>query len=561
MRRVGNVLAVAALTAATGLGVAACGSSNKDNSSTTGGGTSGGTAGGKAGGSIRIGSVLPDSYDPVIIQTNQANQALQLVYTGLLTYKHATGKAGNELIPGLAEAMPTLSADKKTYTFKLRSGIKYSDGSPVVASDFEHTIKRLLFLGGPYSSFSTVVEGAAAYQKAKKAGGDISGITSDDAAGTITVKLNQPDSKFLFAIALVSGAPTPAAKSPMKVTSDGTIPGAGPYTLSIQNPTRQITLTKTPGWSVPGIGGKVDKITVVKESVPKMTQDVINNKLDFMTEDPSGDDLPLVKAKYGSRFRMDPNPPNTYWFFMNETTPPFDKIEVRQAVNWAIDSRALQRVFSGRLQPTCNFLPPGYAGNGYVKIDPCPYGDPNGPGDLAKARDLVNKSGYKGMSVTVWGNSKDPRPAIVDYYRDLLNQIGFKANTKILDPQVYFGTIGLKKTKAQTGFTDWFSDFPHPADFFEPNLSKAALASEPTFNFEFASNPKLDEGLAKLNPQDPATVADQWAAIDKALIDDADVAVYGNELSTSFYSERIDFQNCNGVSPVYKTDWSLFCLK
>jgi peptide/nickel transport system substrate-binding protein len=559
MRRLGRAFAITAFAASAALGVAACGSSSSDTSTSSGGSSS--STGGKTGGSIRIGSVLPDSYDPVILQTNQANQALQIVYTGLLTYKHATGKAGNELIPGLAEAMPTVSADKLTYDFKLRPGIKYSDGSPVKASDFEHTIKRLLFLGGPYSSFSTVIKGAADYQKAKKAGGDISGITSDDAAGTIKVTLAQPDSKFLFAIALVSAAPTPAAKSPMKVTSDGSMPGAGPYTLSIQNPTRQITLTKNPNWSVPGIGGKLDKIVAVKETVPKMTQDVINNKLDFMTEDPSGDDLPLVKAKYSDRFRLDPNPPNTYWFFMNESTPPFNKIEARKAVNFAIDSRALQRVFSGRLQPTCNYLPPGYAGNGYVKIDPCPYGDPNGPGDIAKAKALVKQSGYAGMSVTVWAPNKDPRPAIVDYFRDLLNQIGFKAKTKILDPQVYFGTVGLAKTKAQTGFTDWFSDFPHPADFIEPNLSGAALASSPTFNFEFKSDPVIDAGLKKLNPQDPAKVADQWAALDKRLIDNADIAVYGNELSTSFFSDRIDFQNCNGVSPVYKNDWSLFCLK
>jgi peptide/nickel transport system substrate-binding protein len=554
MKKLGNALAVAVAVVTAGAGVAACGSSSNG-----GGGSS---TGGKTGGSITIASVLPDSYDPVILQTNQGNQALQLVYTGLVTYKHATGVAGNDLIPGLAEAMPTISADRKTYTFKLRPGLKYSDGSPVVASDFEHTIKRLLYLGGPYSSFSTVIEGADAYQTAKKASGDISGITSDDKTGEITVKLSQPDSKFLFAIALVSAAPTPAAKSPFKVASDGSIPGAGPYTITVQNPTRQFTMTKAAGFDVPTIPKpKLDTIKVIKETVPKMTQDIINNKVDFMTEDPAGDDLPLVKSKYSSRFRMDPNPPNTYWFFMNETQKPFDKLEVRQAVNYAIDSRALQRIFGGRLQPTCNFLPPGYAGNGYVKIDPCPYGDPNGPGDLAKARALVDTSGYKGMSVTVWGNTKDPRPAIVDYLRDLLNQIGFKAKTKILEQQVYFGTIGLKKTQAQVGFTDWFSDFPHPADFFEPNLSKKALASSPTFNFEFKSNPVLDQGLAKLNPQDPKSVADEWAKIDRAVVEDANVAVYGNELSTTFMSERMDFQNCNGVSPVYKNDWLQFCLK
>ena len=557
MSRVGRVFAVGALTALTGLGVAACGSSDKGSSS-----SSSSSGGGKTGGSVTIGSAMPDAYDPVMIQTTQANEALQGVYTGLVTYKHEQGAAQNDLIPGLAEAMPTVSSDGKTYTFKLRSGIKYSDGTPVKASDFENTEKRLHLLGGPFSSFTDEIVGMDTFVKGKSMKGDISGITSNDQTGEITVKLTKADTKFLFAIALVSGAPTPAAKSPDKATNDGSIPGAGPFTIAIQNPTRQFTLTKNPNFSVPGIPApKVDKITVTKGTVTKIVQDIINNKLDFTTEDPAGDDLPLVKAKYADRFRMAPNPPNTYWFFMNETTKPFDKLEVRQAVNYAIDSRALNRIFGGRLQPTCNFLPPGYAGNGYEKIDPCPYGDPNGPGDIAKAKQLVQQSGYAGMNVTVWGNSKDPRPAITDYLRDLLEQIGYKAKSKILDQQVYFDQVGNPKNKAQTGFTDWFQDFPHPADFFEPNASKAALASSPTFNFEFASNPAVDAALTKLNPQDPKSVAAEWAKVDKAMIDNANVAVYGNELSTNFFSDRMDVDNCNGIGPVYKTDWVQFCLK
>ena len=535
------------------LGVAACGSSSDDG----GGGGSDGTKPTSA----KIGSILPDNYDPVLYQSIQANEALQLVYTGLVTYKHAEGAAGNEIIPGLAEALPTVSADRKTYTFKLRSGLKYSDGSPVVASDFEHTIKRLNYLGGPYSSFTSVIAGVPEYAKAKKPNADISGITSDDETGDITVKLSEPDGKFLFAIALVNAAPTPAAKSPFKAST--TVPGLGPYTVKIVNPTREIILTKTPGFDVPGLAkGNIDRFDVVKETVPQMTQDVIDNKLDFMTEDPTGDLLPQVKAKYSDRFRMDPNPPNTYWFFLNETTPPFDKLEARQAVNYAIDSRALQRIFGGRLQPSCNFLPPGYAGNGYKKIDPCPYGDPAGPPDIAKAKQMVKDAGVAGQTVTVWGNNKDPRPQITEYLRDVMSQIGFKAKTKILDAQVYYGTVGLKKTKAQAGFTGWVSDFPHPVDFIEPNLSKKALGSEPTFNLQFKSNPVVDKALEELGPEsDPKTVADKWAAVDKSIIDNADGAVYGNELSTSFFSDRMDFENCSGVSPIYKNDWSLFCLK
>ena len=120
---------------------AGCGSGN-DN---------GGGGSGKQGGSIRIGSVLPDSYDPVLFQTVQANQPLQMVYKGLVTYKDAEGSEGKDLIAGLADSVPTPTNGGKTYEFKLRKGLKYSDGTPVKASDFEHTIKRLLFLGGPFS--------------------------------------------------------------------------------------------------------------------------------------------------------------------------------------------------------------------------------------------------------------------------------------------------------------------------------------------------------------------------------------------------------------------------
>jgi peptide/nickel transport system substrate-binding protein len=553
MRKLRSVLAVCGLAAVSGLGVAACGSSGDDSGGSASDGDKPTTA--------KIGSILPDNYDPVLFQSVQANEPLQLVYTGLVTYKHAEGAAGNEIIPGLAEALPTVSADKKTYTFKLRSGLKYSDGSPVVASDFEHSIKRLNYLGGPFSSFTSVIAGVPEYVKAKKPNADISGITSDDKTGEITVKLSAADGKFLFALGLANAAPTPAAKSPFKAST--TIPGIGPYTIKIVNPTREIILTKTPGFDVPGLAkGNIDRFDVVKETVPQMTQDVIDNKLDFMTEDPTGDLLPQVKAKYSDRFRMDPNPPNTYWYFLNETVKPFDNLKVRQAVNYAIDSRALQRIFGGRLQPSCNFLPPGYAGNGYKKIDPCPYGDPAGPPDIAKAKAMVKAAGVAGQTVTVWGNNKDPRPQIVEYLRDVLTQIGFKAKTKILDSQVYYGTVGLKKTKAQAGFTGWVSDFPHPVDFIEPNLSKKALGSEPTFNLQFKSDPVVDKALDKLGPEsDPSTVADKWAAVDRSIIENAHGAVYGNELSTSFFSDRMDFENCSGVSPIYKNDWSLFCLK
>ena len=222
-------------------------------------------------------------------------------------------------------------------------------------------------------------------------------------------------------------------------------------------------------------------------------------------------------------------------------------------MNYAIDSRALVRIFGGRLTPGCNFLPPGVLG--YKKID-CAYGDPAGPPDIEKAKELVKQSGYEGEKVTFWGNNKDPRPAIADYFRDVLNEIGFEADIKTLDQQVYFEQIGLKRTKAQTGFTDWFQDYPHPGDFVESLLSTRALQSEVTFNQGFVSDPELDKKLDELRGQSPEEAADEWAELDDYIVNEkAYVAVYGSEESSSFFSERMDSENCSGEHPVYKNDW------
>ena len=541
----------AALIAAAAMSVSACGDDDDDG---------GGGGSGKGSAELTVASAGPDNADPVLFQTVQAVQVFQLVYTPLVTYAHEEGEGGTEIIPGLAEEVPEPTNGGKTYEFTLRKGLEYSDGTPVKASDFENTMKRLLKLGSVWSSFYSGIVGVPEFQEAGDFGGDIKGIETDDASGKITINLTEPDTKVLFALAEPYTAPTPAAKSPGKSLKQPP-PGVGPYTLDVVDFTRKWVLTKNPRFDLPGIPkAKFNKITVnVSDSVTKMTQDVINGDADFMTEDPTGDQLPEVRAKYKDRYSEAPNPPNTYYFFLNHKIPPFDKKEAREAVNYALDSRALVRIFGGRLTPGCTFLPPDLVG--YKNYD-CKYGDPNGPPDIAKAKQLVKESGYEGEKVTVWTNNKDPRPAIADYYRDVLNEIGFDADIKTLDQQVYFEQVGLERTKAQTGFTDWYQDYPHPGDFIDVLLSTDSLQTEVTNNQGFVSDPTLDKKLDELRPKTPEEGADEWGALDEyAVNDQAHVAPYGYEESSSFFSERMDAQNCSGVHPVYKNDWLLFCVK
>ena len=549
------LLAVVIALVAT-VGIVACGDDDDDDGG-------GGGATGEGGGELIVASVGPDNADPVMFQTVQAIQVFQLAHVPLLTYAHETGtEEGQKLIPGLAEEVPEPTNGGKTYEFKLREGLTYSDGSPVKASDFENTMKRLLALGSPWSSFfSPVIAGTAEFAEKGDMAGDISGIETNDKTGEITVTLTEPDTKILFALAEAYTSPTPAAKSPGKSLKQPP-PGIGPYTIDVVDFSREWVLERNPEWTgIEGIpDGEFDKITVnVSDNVTRMTQDVIDGKADFMTEDPVGDLLPEVRTKYADRYSEAPNPPNVYYNFLNVTKPPFDKQEAREAFNYAIDSRALVRVFGGRLVPGCNFLPPGLTGHEEFE---CKYGDPDGPGDIEKAKELVKASGYEGESVTFWTNNKDPRPAIADYFVDVLNEIGFDAESKTLDQQVYFSKVGQESFGAQTGFTDWYQDYPHPGDFIEVLLSSRALDAEVTFNQGFVSDPELDKRLDELRGEDPEDVADEWAALDEYVVNEkAWVTPYGFEESSSFFSERMDAENCNGVHPVFKNDWLQFCLK
>jgi peptide/nickel transport system substrate-binding protein len=542
----------ASLLATAALGVTACGDDDDDDG--------GGGGGDKGGGKLTIASTGMDNADPVLYQTVQANQVFQLVYTPLVTYNHEEGKAGTEIVPGLAEEVPEATNGGKTYKFQLRDGLKYSDGTAVKASDFENTIKRLLFLESVWSSFYSGIEGADEFTEKGDFKGDISGIETNDQTGEITVNLVEADTKVLFAIAEPYASPMPASKAKDKALKQPP-PGLGPYTVDVVDFTRLYELKRNPNFDIPGISkGNFDSITVqVSDSVTKMTQDVIDGKVDFMTEDPTGDQLTEVRQKYADRYQEAPNPPNVYYHFLNHDVPPFDKLEARQAVNFALDSNALVRIFGGRLVPGCTFLPPALVG--YTEFE-CAYGDPAGEPDIEKARQLVKQSGYEGEKVTFWTNNKDPRPAIAEYMADLLNEIGFDADIKTLDQQVYFEQVGIRKNKAQIGFTDWYQDYPHPGDFLDVLLHSEGLETEVTNNEGFVDDPELDKRLDELQPLPPEEAAEEWGEIDEYVVNEqAHVAPYGYEESSSFFSERMDAENCAGIHPVYKNDWSLFCLK
>ena len=543
--RVIRLLGGLSLALAIVVGVSACGSS------TPGGGTA----------TVLMGTA-PDSLDPGLGATTQSMEATWLAYTGLVTYAHANGEAGTKLIPGAAESLPTVSPDGKTYTFKLRPGLVYSNGTLVRASDFAHTVERTIKLNwGNKGMLTEHIAGAEAFDKGKAS--SISGIKTDNATGTITVTLTEPYGPFLNVLALPAAGLVPSS-APMHAQSTNPPPGVGPYEIKNVVPNRSFELVRNPNWqahAIEGIpSGRIDvNVRIVSDNQSEAEQ-VLNNSADVFdyndTVPPTL--LSKVESQASGRYAKEPTVSGEF-FFLNVKSKPFSSPLVRQAVNYALDRRALDRLDSGMLQPACYFLPTGMPGHPSA---PCPYGDPNAAPNLAKAKELVKQSGMAGTPVTVWGGARPPHREFVDYYASVLNAIGLKASEKIVADAQYYSTIGNLSNNAQTGWASFSQDFPNPSDFYQL-LDAHSILPQENHNPSQVNDPHIQSEIASLSPVPSSklgTVVGRWQALDEYTAKQAYLAEFGYDEAPKLTSSRIDF-GALVFHPVYGNDWSTLQLK
>jgi peptide/nickel transport system substrate-binding protein len=542
-----------ALLAALALVAAGCGGGGNKSSS-------GGNAGssGKTYPLLRVVWDAPDYMDPALYYTVASYQLDNYVWTGLVGYKHVAGPDGATLVPYLAESMPKISADGKTYDFTLRKGLKYSDGSPVKASDFRYTIERDFKMDSPgvgFYSEITGVSGPNGFATTKK--GHISGIITDDAKRTITIKLDAARADFLNILALEFSHVVPTG-TPASDQSTHPIPATGPYMVKSYTPSRSFTLVRNPNYNnqIPTIpSGNPDKIVgkIITDPVAAYQQ-VVSGQADYDYQPVPNDRLQEAQTKYKDQLRIY-TPANTYYYALNNAMPPFNNIKARKAVQMAIDPNAIiSGIYAGLGRPTENFLPPSYPQ--YKKIDAWKF-------DLAKAKQLVQQSGTAGQSVDVYGPNEDPSKSTTEYLANQLTKIGYKSKLHLLSHQVYFQTIGNQATKAQAMFTDWFQDYPHPLDWFDTLLNGNRITKTHNNNVGNVKVPSVDkeiEALKKETQNTPA-VNDRWAKVDKDLMATyATTVPYMNRSLTDFFGPKMDM-SCYVYNVVAYWDYGLSCMK
>ena len=549
------LLSIGALIAGFALLGAACGGKSKSASnkpSSSGGGKNQPFA------NFRIAYDTGTDYlDPGLSYTVEGWSIMWNVYLPLLGYKHVNGPDGATIVPYLAKALPKISSDGKTYTMTLRKGLKYSDGTPVKASDFRATIERDYKVDSPGVGFFSNIVGADQFSKTKK--GHVTGITANDKTGQITIKLTQSQGDFQNILATEFAAPLPAS-TPAKDQSPHPASSTGPYMIQSYKANKLAVVVRNPKWK----SNKATGISEVPNGNPdKMTVDILGDpgvaltrtlkgQDDYDFQQPPPDRLGTLQSKYSNQTKVY-TPANTYYFFMNNRVKPFNDVRVRQAVNYAINRQALVRVYGGLANPTENILPPTYPQ--YKKHTLYPY-------NLAKAKKLIQQAGVKGMSVTVWNHDRGQDPKATEYLTSVLNSLGFKAKDKIINSSVYWTTVGNQSTKAQIGFADWFQDYPHPLDWFDVLLNGTRITSTHNNNYSNFDDKSVNAKIASLKKQTTlsSSVNAQWAALDKQAMQQGAWAPFINRQFVDTFNSDIDL-SCYINHVLYQFDFATICHK
>jgi peptide/nickel transport system substrate-binding protein len=501
---------------------------------------------------------FPESLDPGLSFSLEGATALQNVYIPLLTYAHGNGSAGTELIPGLARSLPRIDQGGRRYTLYLRPGLKYSDGTPVKASDFRSTVERLFRLNSAGSPFYTGIVGAEAFAQTKKGG--IPGIVTDDASGKIVIHLVKPSGTFSDILGLSYTALVPPA-TPGTDQTTSPPPATGPYMITDVRPGRSWEYARNPFWAkangeaMPQLpGGHVDAIRFKVQPNPSaQVNEVEQGKVDWMKNPPPPDRYAQLKSRFeGSQFREDPTI-SVYYFWMNTQSPPFDDVRVRRAVNYAIDPAALERIYAGTLEATQQVLPSQMPG--YRRFELYPH-------DLAKAKELVARAHPADRHVTVWTNNIAPNDEAGEYFEQVLRQLGFDVRLKEVNAASYFTLIGNSNTPdLDAGWGNWLLDYPHPDDYFGPQLSGESILPAGNTNWALFDDPAVNAKIKELARQQLGPQQErEYAALDRAVMRQAPWAPFGTLTLGTFVSDRVDLDKVL-VSPIYGQDLASFELK
>jgi oligopeptide transport system substrate-binding protein len=446
----------------------------------------------------------PESIDPAQDQdTTQDFVIMQLNATLVYPDKDLNIK------PGLAESWD-ISSDGLTYTFHLRQGLKWSDGSPFTAKDLEYSFKRLFdpATASPYTDIVKGIKGAEDYFSSKSKDAtelqklrDAVGVKAQD-DNTFVITLKEKEAFFLST--LFNGATAPVSQTNIDKNKDKAFDapaflGTGPFVLTSWQHKSTMELAPNPNYY-----GGAPKINLSLAMIPEPTGTLAaykNNELDTT----GGVNLGAadITALRGDAAYKDQTVEYTelgiYDLRYNVTKAPFDNVKVRQALGYAIDRQGLvDKVLAGQGQPATSLIPPGMPGHLDV---------PGPTYDVNKAKQMLADAGFpdgKGLPANIQAsyNNLGNWAQVMQFVQANLQAVGVSIQLDPRESKTYFSEM---RNDPSPMFRDgWSSDYPDPDDWY-----RILFLSSSAQNFGKYKNDQYDALV-----QQAATESDQTKRLD-----------------------------------------------
>jgi len=496
----------------------------------------------KKGGTLKMAnSSDPDSFDPVRQYYAWVwNFSKSYYVRTLVTNSPKPGKDGLTMVPDLASAMPTISEDKKTYTFKLQSGLKFEDGTPITSKDIKYGVERawagdVLSGGPPY--LKDFLDGGQKYPGPYKDTdpnklGLKSVETPDDS--TVVFHLAEPFADFINLLALPGAGPVPQAKDPGESYADKPV-SSGPYKFQSIELGKKAVLVRNENWDP--ATDKLRKALPDQIDLALQVQPVeIDNQLLDGTLDVDTGQVGVQPAAQ-TKILLDPNlkkyadePLNGFirYVAISTKTPPFNDIHCRKAVQYAADKTAMQTARGGADAGgdiATNMLPPNIAGHD-PNLDP--FNTKSGKPQIDKAKDELKQCGKPtGFSTVLACRNRGKEPKSCEALQQALGQVGIKVTLDVSDASLYFrSTIGAPSNVAKKGYglmmAGWGADFPTGYGFMQVLVDGRAILPSGNNNYAELDDPEINSLIDKAKIEtDPAKAADIWGQINSKVMETA----------------------------------------
>ncbi|MFC8005856.1 ABC transporter substrate-binding protein [Streptomyces olivaceus] len=524
-RRAAAALTVSLIVTA---GAAACGPEDNDAKS---GGADGDP---QKGGTLTVLNAQPQvDFDPARLYTSGGGNVPSLVFRTLTTRNREDGAKGTEVVPDLATDTGRPNKDATVWTYTLKEGLEYEDGTKITSADVKYGIER---------SFAAELSGGAPYLRDWLIGGaDYQGPYKDKGEGldsietpderTIVFRLNKPEGEFPYLATQTQFAPVP--KSADKGTKYEEHPvSSGPYkVVRNENDGERLVLERNEHWS--------EKTDAERKAYPDridvrsgLDSSVINQRLSAsqgadaaaVTTDTNLGPAELAKVSGDKDLAARVGTGHfgyTNYIAFNPKVKPFDDPKVRQAIAYAVDRTSVINAAGGSslAEPATTYLP-NQKSFGYTAHDHFPAGE---SGDPAKAKELLKEAGHAdGLTVTLThSNAKDfeTSPEIATALQDALQKAGITVELEGLEDNDYRDTIHDAKTEPGFFLAHWGADWPSGGPFLAPIFDGRQIVRDgANFNTGFLDDKSVNDEIDAINKlTDLDEAAKRWGALDKRI--------------------------------------------